>query len=503
MSDAASLQTSADRTYEAAVALLRSRIRPQRPEKNGGDSGPLQTRVPDGEEELDVRGTPSIKGMKEWLQTIGHSISAIDDLNIIHVAGTKGKGSTCAFAESMLGAFGERTGFPRKTGLYTSPHLLDLGERIRLNRQPISKELFTKYFFEVWDPLSKCETMPRYLQFLAILSLHTFIREGVDAAIIETHHGGEYDATNVIKHPVVAVVTPLGMDHAKQLGPTIRNIAWHKAGIFKPGSAVFSATQDYEETVDVLKQRAAENQALLRFVPRDDPDLPRKSLQLKPDVQRGNCAVALAATRAFLEAKCPKELGSIQPEDISKGISQFSWPGRFQQIDCGRTQWFVDGAHNEMSVSKAAEWFVDMSESLSTSPAPQRILIFSQQSNARDPGPVVERLASSLQCVRIDHVIFSNCNVQQANRSPEKEGSVNDAQAAYYNQLRQEFVKTWERLHPQSQTHLSPDIPSAINMAMKFSEGSDSMHILVTGSLRLVGGALRYLQQVDNGKVSK
>ena len=130
----------------------------------------------------------------------------MNDLNIIHVAGTKGKGSTCAFVRSLLRVHGLRTGYPQKIGLYTSPDLRCIRERIQINDKPILEDAFTKYFFEVWERLSNqnSQTMeetprlPRYLQLLALTAFHTFIREQTQAAIFETHHGGEYDATNVV-----------------------------------------------------------------------------------------------------------------------------------------------------------------------------------------------------------------------------------------------------------------------------------------------------------------
>jgi len=142
----------------------------------------------------------------------------------------KEKGTTCAFIDSFPRAHGRRTGFPRKIGLYTSPHLLYLEERIWINFEPLPRDVFTRYFFEVYDVLleynTQCfYTMPRYLQLLLLLSFHTFIREGIDTAIYETHHRGEYDSTNVIEKPIVTAITPLGMDHVKQLGLSIQNIA--------------------------------------------------------------------------------------------------------------------------------------------------------------------------------------------------------------------------------------------------------------------------------------
>ena len=190
-------------------------------------------------------------------------------MNIIHVAGTKGKGSTCAFAESLLRAYGSRTGFPARTGLYTSPHLVSYEERIRINKAPISRELFAKYFFEVWERLLETDEgenhLPRHFQLLALVSMHAFISEGVEAAVYETHHGGEYDATNVIQNPIVTIVTSLGMDHVRQLGPGIENIAWHKSGIFKRGANAFSSKQD-EAPTKMLRQRAAEKDVKIEFV---------------------------------------------------------------------------------------------------------------------------------------------------------------------------------------------------------------------------------------------
>ena len=166
---------------------------------------------------------------------------------MVHVAGTKGKGSTCAFVSSFLQQRGRTFGFPKKIGLYTSPPLMTTRERIQINAKPISEQLFTTYTFEVWEKLwyhasqtaNGLENMPRYRQFLMLLSLHVFAREKVEIAIYETHSGGEYDYTNIIK-PAVTGITIIGMDYVRALGPKIENIAWHKAGIFKAGVPVFS-----------------------------------------------------------------------------------------------------------------------------------------------------------------------------------------------------------------------------------------------------------------------
>lgn len=197
--------------------------------------------------------------------------------------------------------------------------------------------------------------MPRFLQMLALVAFHTFIREGTEAAIYETHHGGEYDATNVVQKPIVTGITSIGLDHVAQLGPSIENIAWHKAGILKTGTPAFSARQDPRVTA-VLQARAAEKGVELKFIDQDS-SLPVDAQALQESVQRTNCSLALALVTTFLERKAPSESRSLTLQSIHQGIEKFSWPGRFEIIDDGSNQWFLDGAHNELSITVAAQWF--------------------------------------------------------------------------------------------------------------------------------------------------
>ncbi|KAI9680512.1 MAG: hypothetical protein M1817_003952 [Caeruleum heppii] len=165
--------------------------------------------------------------MAQWLRLLGYSDEHLHRLRVIHIAGTNGKGTTSAFVESFLRAHGQTTGFPRKTGLYTSPHIRTVRERIRINNEPISEDLFARRFFEVWNKLpqyaSEALDVPRYLQLLCLLSLHVFIKEDVDVAIYETHMGGEFDATNVVRSPVVTGITAIGMDHVQVLDRNLQH----------------------------------------------------------------------------------------------------------------------------------------------------------------------------------------------------------------------------------------------------------------------------------------
>jgi folylpolyglutamate synthase len=188
----------------------------------------------------------------------------LNKLNVIHVSGTKGKGSTCAFAESILRQFGYKTGF------YSSPHLVAARERIRINGQPLSEDEFAKYFWKVYNKIEQSKDdktgMPSYFNFLTLMAFKVFLEESVDVTILEVGIGGEYDCTNVVPKPVVTGVSSLGFDHCSLLGNTLDKIAWQKAGIFKPSVPAFTVQQK-ELAIQVLKKRAIEKMCSLHVCP--------------------------------------------------------------------------------------------------------------------------------------------------------------------------------------------------------------------------------------------
>lgn len=415
-------------------------------------------------------------------------------MNVIHVAGTKGKGSTCAFIESFLRAHGRRTGFPHKTGLYTSPHLIDPEERIRINMRPLDRTLLAKYFFEVYDRLPQLrsaydpskeliERGPRYLQLWALLAFHVFLRERVDATIVETHNGGEYDATNVVEKPIVTAVTALGMDHIAQLGPTLENIAWHKAGIYKQGAAALSTPQD-PSLAQVLRRRAADSDETVRFIP-NDARLPATALQLEPGVQRKNASLALAAAEAFLSRIAPAGSETLDRAGIDAGVKQWSWPGRFQVLSRDRTTWFLDAAHNEMSVALAAEWFVEGGNRLcAADESPVRILIFAHINELRDAEQLLTALAVALRKHKagLDHVVFTTYTESDGTSTPGKHDSST-------------FQRVWQGCNPgdSCQVWNQATVPQAMEHAQLLARERESSQILVTGSQHLVGPVLRIL----------
>ena len=196
---------------QAALRLLDSRRRGSRPATETLYTSPKTVAlslISSIDDEPNVRDRPSLFGMLRWLKQLGHTVSMnfyyvtrtwltdqktadINRLNIIHIARTKGKGGTCAYIECLLRAHDRRTGFSTKTELYTSPHLINLEERIRIDFRSLNKEVFARYVSETHEALQSSrentQNAPRYLQFLALVSFHAFIREGVDVAIYETH----------------------------------------------------------------------------------------------------------------------------------------------------------------------------------------------------------------------------------------------------------------------------------------------------------------------------
>lgn len=284
----------------------------------------------------------------------------LNNLNVIHVAGTKGKGSTCAFLDSILEEHRIQTGRPRRIGLYTSPHIQHVRERIRINSVPISERLFARYFFEVWKMIEACQEGEPfkglgYFRFLTLLSFYVFLKERIDVVICETGVGGEYDSTNIVREPIATGITNLGIDHVRTLGPTIQEIAWHKAGIFKQNCPAFSVPQQ-PEAFQVLKDRASERGAILCVT--NDKKVDQLSLDT---IQKQNASLAVA----LVEASSRKlNLAPCLSDIIVRGIYQTYWPGRLQILRMAGDTWYLDGAHTEDSLDVTTSWFAQHCRSM-------------------------------------------------------------------------------------------------------------------------------------------
>lgn len=269
-----------------------------------------------------------IFGIKLGLDNTRRLLAAMGDpqkrLRFLHAAGTNGKGSTCAMLESVLREEGLRC------GLYTSPHLVDFRERIRIGGHPIGEDDVADGLERLKNAASCWDHAPTFFELTTVLAAWWFAREGADVVVWETGMGGRLDATNAVD-PLVSVITPVGMDHEKWLGGTLAEIAGEKAGIIKPGVPVVSAPQP-EAVRAVLENVAAANDAPLSFVRAPWNGGP---LGLAGAHQRWNAAVALAALDA----------AGLAPDSVvrARGLASVAWPARFQRIG---ENLVIDGAHN-------------------------------------------------------------------------------------------------------------------------------------------------------------
>jgi folylpolyglutamate synthase len=267
--------------------------------------------------------------------------------------------------DSILSKYRESHDVPRNVGLFTSPHLIAVRERIRINSVPISKELFARYFFDVWDRLETATAKelvqvpkPVYFRYLTLMSYHVFLQEGIDTAIYEVGVGGEYDSTNIVDHPAVTGISTLGIDHTFTLGKTIEEIAWHKAGIQKKGVPSITVKQ-VPGALKVVQDRAEERGVKFLAVLDEDPRLGGVNIRPNASFQRLNASLAIALAETTLRKLDPSFEAdqSALPKEFVSGLEQVVWRGRCETKDEGNLTWYLDGAHTQDSIAVASKWF--------------------------------------------------------------------------------------------------------------------------------------------------
>ncbi|KAL1786932.1 folylpolyglutamate synthase, mitochondrial isoform X1 [Sigmodon hispidus] len=521
-----------------------------------------------------------LEAMEVFLGRSGLKVEDLNQLNIIHVTGTKGKGSTCAFTEHILRNYGLKTGF------FSSPHLVQVRERIRINGKPISSELFTQHFWRLYHRLEEFQddshiSMPSYFRFLTLMAFHIFLQEKVDLAVVEVGIGGAYDCTNIIRKPVVCGVSSLGIDHTSLLGDTMEKIAWQKGGIFKPGVPAFTVLQP-EGPLAVLRDRAQQISCPLYLCPPlealEEGWLPL-TLGLEGEHQRSNAALALQLARCWLEQRdqfVKSALGSertdSRPKDIQelkvsrpsiqlqlplapvfrptahmrRGLRDTEWPGRTQILQRGPLTWYLDGAHTTSSVQACVRWYCQsLKRSKRLSGGPEVHILLFNSTGDRDSAAMLKLL----QPCQFDYAVFcpNLAEVSSTGNADQQNFTVTLDQVLlrclqhqqHWSSLgeKQASSDVWSSpgpeaggpgslllaLHPPHQTSTSSLVFSCISHALQWiSQGrdpifqpqssprsllshpiansgasilreADAIHVLVTGSLHLVGGVLRLL----------
>lgn len=282
-----------------------------------------------------------------------------EKMKILHVAGTNGKGSVCSFLASMLKAAGKHT------GLFISPHLVDINERFVVDEAQVSDEQFLAAFHKIMGCVEEIQkegyAHPTYFELLFLIGMVLFEQAGVEYLVLETGLGGRLDATNSIAHPVVTVITSISLDHTEYLGDTVEAIAGEKAGIIKEGvPVVYDAT--IPGVAEVIRKRAGELHApsyavypgMCKISGMTDKridfsihsryyDDMKLSISSVAEYQVMNAAEAVTAVKALDKDEVFTEAV------IQKGITDMRWQGRMETVLPGV---IIDGAHNDAGVKE-------------------------------------------------------------------------------------------------------------------------------------------------------
>lgn len=278
------------------------------------------------------------------------------DLKVIHVAGTNGKGSVCAYLDGMLRSEGKRT------GLFTSPHLVKINERIVIDGVPVDDETFTRIFKTTLKAVRLMEegglSHPTFFEFLLGMALSAFREAGVEYAVLETGLGGRLDATSAVEPPLVCVITSIGYDHMQYLGDTLEEIAAEKAGIIRPGVPVFYAASS-EESDRVIEKAAEKNGSFCKKIGKDAYEIlgiedKHIAFSCSSDYY-GNTTWKLNNTgiyqpdNAMLSMEVMRYLFGKDAHTARwrEVLSELKWAGRMEEILPGV---YVDGAHNISAV---------------------------------------------------------------------------------------------------------------------------------------------------------
>ena len=293
---------------------------------------------------------------RELLSRLGNPQEGI---KIIHVAGTNGKGSVCAYLNAMLLAGG------KKTGLFTSPHLVRINERFQINGEDVSDEQFLNAFLKVEkaakDYAAEGEGHPSYFETLFLMGMLIFKEAGVEYLVMETGLGGRLDATNVVEKPLACIITSISRDHTEYLGDTLEAIAGEKAGIIKAGvPVIYDASQPGPASVIAAKAKEMGSPAWPM-----EPSFYEMKTQSRegitftfayPSGEKAELAIPyvakyqmMNASLAFYTMHILQDVHDIPKNVLAEGLSKIKWPCRMEMAAPGV---IIDGAHNEDGIAQ-------------------------------------------------------------------------------------------------------------------------------------------------------
>ena len=323
-----------------------------------------------------------------------------DQIPVIHVAGTNGKGSCCAMLSQIL----QESGY--KVGMYTSPHLVEYTERIRVNGKQIPKEEWVRLGLKVKEAAEAIaaggDNHATFFELVTAIGFLYFAQEQVDVILLETGVGGRLDATNVVKEPKLCLITSISLDHTKVLGDTLPQIAFEKAGIIQQGAPVVLA-QNPEEVQAVVRQAATEKESLYCYsgeVTTDGKGGYRNAefayeeleVALIGDYQVQNVSAVLCSVKILQQ-----QGWKITEESLRRGLRNTRWPGRMERREYEGRPVLLDGAHNPNGAQMLADY-------LAKQYAPGSCNLVFSALTKKDVSGIVESLR---RCPAIGNVYFT------------------------------------------------------------------------------------------------
>lgn len=441
----------------------------------------------------------NLRDTEKYLERIeGFNLQQLDNLSVIHVSGSKGKGSVCTYTDAILREYNV------KTGLFTSPHLMSVTERIKLMGLSISKSLFNKYFWEVYDALQAKMTdesdLPSYFKFLQVMAFYIFVKEKVDVAVIEVGIGGQFDSTNIIRNTEIVGITALQLEHTQLLGNTVEEIAWQKAGIIKRNSHVYSMQQPIECSKVIEKRFLELEGKSLSFLPPFNDysffDCNMPDFSHTSEVNRLNFSLASQLAARWLrnrhllsDTNFDGNLLKTIEKRFVDAFEKCHFDGRFQRIEDEGMTFYLDGAHTIDSMKICSEWFAKQVDDANREQL--NVLVFNVTGD-RDS----ELILRQLYTVGFDVVCFCT-NILDSDFNEQSENFTGVLKSTQIERcLRHKDI--WLKFHENSaKVSVFPTIQSAIDFVRKLRE-NNTIHVnaLFTGSLHLVGGSLKIIHEM-------
>ncbi|MGN0383451.1 MAG: bifunctional folylpolyglutamate synthase/dihydrofolate synthase [Eubacterium sp.] len=287
-----------------------------------------------------------------------------ESMKIVHVAGTNGKGSVCAYLSQILIETGH------KTGMFTSPHLVKMNERIKINGCDISDEEFIKCFDKVYEATNKIIAdgyeHPTFFEFIFAMAMVAFENSDVEYVVLETGMGGRLDATNVFTQPVLSIITQVDMDHMEYLGYTIEDIAYEKAGIIKDNIPVLFLNESEKVSEVIISVAKSKNASICQLFRADVKIIKNENKMIDfciansyygSNVFSLNSIACYQAVNASMAIMAAYILDICDISAIKRAIYNTKWEGRMEEILPGV---FVDGAHNPAAVIELSRTIITM-----------------------------------------------------------------------------------------------------------------------------------------------